>query len=77
MKTRKIKEIKDVADIVFRKVNGRTAAFVVKETFVGWMDDLQEMPGGAKVCGGVHVLPVVRHDPAGRARVQTGAGEIP
>lgn len=62
MKTRKIKEIKDVTDIVFRKVNGRMAAFVVKETFVGWMDDLQEMPGGAEVRGRQCDLPVLRDD---------------
>ena len=65
MKTRKIKEIKDIADLVFRKVNGRMAAFVVKETFVGWMDDLQEMPGGAEIRSRMHVLQVVRNDPAG------------
>ena len=62
MKTRKIKEIKDITDIEFRKVNGRMAVFAVKETFAGWMDDLQEMPGGAKIRGRQCDLPVLRDD---------------
>ena len=37
-----VREVKDVQDLVFRKVNGRWCAFLIKETFAGYLDEGKE-----------------------------------
>lgn len=34
-----IKEVKDAGELVFRNVNGRLCAYLVKETFAGYLDE--------------------------------------
>lgn len=44
-----IKELKDIETLIFRNVNGRLCAYLVKETFAGYLD--QGKDGEKITCG--------------------------